>query len=239
MKKPLTKLLAHLAKDGDIDTVAEFIGEMIGEESETPAEAVAEAATEAVEAVEEAVEAATEETAQPAVTVTADEDGLAGIIERLDRLIALLTPAAGDEDPGEEIAEVVEEVVEAVQAEAEETVPVDEGAAGALAEQISEMVESILESEPSGTIGEEDEGCDPDKPIASDSLRAALVAVRPALKRMSNAQRTKACREMAHRLPRKSPNGADSRYALMKSSIGDTAELGKRIMAARNPNYHK
>ena len=42
MKKSLTKLLARMARDGDVDTVAEFIDEMIGEEPETPAEDVAE-----------------------------------------------------------------------------------------------------------------------------------------------------------------------------------------------------
>ena len=249
MKKSISRLLARMAKDGDIDTVAEFIGELIGEPEETPAEAVAEAAAEAVEAVEEAVEAAAEEPATEVVLPAAtDEEGLAGVIERLDRLIALLTPAApagpaGDEEPAgegevtaetaEEIAEVVGEVVEAVAAEAGEEVPAEE------AEEIAEMVETILEPDVSGTIGEEEADCGSGgKPCAADALSAALMAVRPVLGKMTPLQRRKVCADIAARLPRSSPNGADSRYAAVKASGGNPADLGKRIMASRNPNYH-
>ena len=54
MKKSLTKLLARMAKDGDVETVAEFIEEMIGEEAETPAEEVAEVVEAVAETAEEA-----------------------------------------------------------------------------------------------------------------------------------------------------------------------------------------
>ena len=50
MKKSLTKLLARMAKDGDVETVAEFIEEMIEGEPETPVEAVAEVVEEVAEA---------------------------------------------------------------------------------------------------------------------------------------------------------------------------------------------
>ena len=53
MKKSLTKLLARMAKDGDVEAVAEFIEEMIEGEPETPAEAVAEVVEEVAEAAAE------------------------------------------------------------------------------------------------------------------------------------------------------------------------------------------
>ena len=226
MKKSLTKLLARMARDGDVETVAEFIEEMIGTE-ETPAEAAAEAAAEAEEApiIVEAPEAK---------EITIDEETCAGILERLDKLIAMLTPAAGDEDPGdpaEEIAEVVEEVIEAVAAE--EAAPVEETAVPA-EEEVAEILETILEPEVSTTLEEDEEETeDPEDPACTqDALRAALTAMRPALSRMSRKQRKKACADIAARLraPRK---GSDR----TPRGNGNPMDLGKKIMASRNPNY--
>ena len=54
MKKSLSKILARMAKDGDIETVAEIIEEMIEPEAaETPAEAVAGEVAEAAAEVAE------------------------------------------------------------------------------------------------------------------------------------------------------------------------------------------
>ena len=259
MKKSISRLLARMARDGDIDTVAEFIGEMIGEAEEipaaaveTPAEAVAEAAAEAVVAVEEAVEAAAEEPVAGTAPIAADEEGLAGVIERLDRLIALLTPQApagepaADEEPdesaitAEEIAGIVEEAVEAAQVEGGEPegsdVPAD------AAEEIAELIESVLDPEASVTIGEGDEDpedtCDP---YTSDAMKAALAAVRPALSEMSSRRRKQVSKDIAARFPRASRNGRDKVYAEAGSAPLPpvTADLGRRIMASRNPNYKK
>ena len=235
MKKSLSKILARMARDGDAEEVAEFIEEMIGEPAETAVEEVAEA-------VEAVAETAAEEPviveAPEAQEITIDEESVAGILERLDRLIALLTPAAGDEDPAEEIAEIVEEVVEAVAEEPAAEIPV------VAEEEIAELIESIVEPEVSTTLeeAEGDENCeDPDKPCASDALSAALLAVRPALAKMSHRQRKKVCADIAARFRRCSPNGTDSRYAAVKANApaNDYGALGKRIMAARNPNYRK
>ena len=229
MKKSLSKILARMAKDGDVETVAEIIEEMIEEPAEAPAEAIVEAAAETAEqpVIVEAPEAA---------EITIDEESVAGIIERLDKLIALLTPAATDEDPAEEIAEIVEEVVEAAAEEPAAEIPAVEE------QEIAELIESIVEPEASVTL-EETEGDedpeDPDKPCASDALSAALLAVRPALARMSRKQRRKVCADIAARFRRRSPNGLDSRYAAVKPAAGNYAALGKRIMASRNPNYKR
>ena len=99
MKKSLSRILARMAKDGDVETVAEILGEMI--EPDTAAEADEE---------ENTVVSAENETAE-------DEATLDDIAERLDRIIALLTPAAADDDPAEEIAEAVGEAVAAAVAE--------------------------------------------------------------------------------------------------------------------------
>lgn len=181
--------------------------------------------------------------------ITIDEESLAGILQRLDQLIALLTPAApaGDEEPeaaeaAEEVAEVVEEVLEAVQAEAGEP---DSGEPVSAEEEVAQVVEAILEPAVSTVIEEQgDETCDPEDPenpgnVGSDALRAALMAVRPALAKMTPAQRKKAGRDIAARLPRRSPNGKDSIYASRTGRPSSYADLGKRIMEKRNPHFHQ
>ena len=248
MKKSLTKLLARMAKDGDVEAVAEFIEEMIEGEPETPAEAVAEV-------VEEVAEATTEpevvvETPE-GTEVTVDEDTVSGIIERLDRLIELLTPApaASDEDPeelpAEEVAEVIEEVIEAVEeVESAELIPEDNAA-----EEVAEIVEAILEPDVSTTLEEVVEGDedpeDPEQTCGADALRAALNAAAPRLAKMSRKQRRKAAADIAARVQKTRRKGANRGYDRAtkprpaKDSGNAYNALGKRIMAARNANYHK
>ena len=232
MKKSLTKLLARMARDGDAETVAEFIEALT--EGETPALA-----------------AASEEIAAPAgeVTVevpenreiTIDEEGFAGLIARLDQLIALLsaglTPpaAAGDEDPDAgDIAEIVQEVIET--AEESSSNPAE------TAESIAEIVEEIVEPAAlSETIseGDEEEECE-DPAAAKDALRAALKTFRPVLSRMTPRERRKACADIAANLHR-SRRGRDGKvYASLASGrkpAKDLNDLGRRIMAARNANF--
>ena len=185
MKKSLTKLLARMAKDGDVEAVAEFIEEMIEGEPETKAEAAAEAVEEVTEAVAGAVAGAI---APEGTEVTVDEDTISGIIERLDRLIELLTPApaAADEDPE-----------------------------------------------------------DPEETCGADALRAALNAAAPRLAKMSRKQRRKAAADIAARVQKTRRKGANRGYDRVtkprpaKDSGNAYNVLGKRIMAARNANYHK
>ncbi len=136
MKKSLSKILARMAKDGDIETVAEIIEEMI-EPGEDPAtasggnlaesevirnEQAPQCGAATIENAESAMvaedPAAVVETPEGA-TIVVDEATLGEILSRLDQIISLLTPAAADEDPAEEVAEAVEEVVEAAVAAAE------------------------------------------------------------------------------------------------------------------------
>ena len=230
MKKNLTNWLKKKAKDGDMETVAEFIEEVIGEAEEQEAPAPIETEEPVVVEVPENRE------------ITIDEES--GILQRLDQLIALLTeylhPApAADEEPekAEEIAEAVEEVIEAAE---EENIP---------AEEIAEMVESVLEEEEELSTTIEEDECEEEKrkeqdaQMRQDALRAVLSAVRPALAAMPPKQRRKAANAIADRLNSQQKGKDSSVYAaLAKSSRKpepDLSDLGRRIMEKRNPHYMK
>ena len=254
MKKSLSKILARMAKDGDIETVAEIIEEMI--EPEGTAEAEAAAVTEEVaEAVENvaAEPAAVVETPEGA-TIVVDEDTLGGIISRLDQIIQLLTPAAADDDPVEGIAEAVEEAIEtAAAAEEEEILPDEDLTEGILPEDVAEIVEEILEPAAAEAVSEvldplEDE-CDPeDQEVIStnDALRNALNHYKHKLARMPAKKRRRVCADIAARLGRSAGRrGTDTdAYTAIaarqrKSPRGNPTDLGKRIMATRNVNMRK
>ena len=234
MKKSLTKLLARMAKDGDAETVAEFIEEMIEEKENTPGE-VLEAPSEP-NAEDPAPETPVTVEVPENREITIDNDLFAGVLERLDKLIALLTlpePAA-DSDLSEEVAEVIEEVLESAEAAREDP-------AENLAEQVSEAVESILEPASSATLEENADECsEPETLETKDTLRAVLKAVRPALARMTPSQRQRVCGDIAANL-RKSRKTGDSRvYASLASARKpkpDHKDLGKKIMEKRNPCY--
>ena len=231
MKKSLSKVLARMAKDGDIEAVAEFIEEMIEPETE-PAEAVAEAVAEAAETPSVIVE--TEE----GNTVAVDEPVLADVVARLDQIIALLTPAAADEDP-ENIAEAVGEAIEAA---AEAVDPIAEEVSAAMEEVLEPVASVILEAEE-----DEEEDPLPETLQTGDALRAALSAVRPVLARMPKNARRKMAGDIAARLRRtrscrRGTTGTDA-YAALASARRRTApvsaDLGRKIMEKRNANYRK
>ena len=267
MKKSLTKLLARMAKDGDVETVAEFIEEMIEGEKETKAEAAAEAVAGIAEAAAGAVAEAVNEAHNGSAGAATpgekegglDEDTIAGIIERLDRLIELLTNLpAGDEDPekpdqeelgDEEVAEVVEEVIEAITNESSAGAFAEEITGENAVEEVAAIVESILEPEISLTLEENGEGDeDPDDPesnCGNDRLRAALSATAPKLAKMSHDQRRQAGKDIAAGVKKTRSKGANRSYQQERARRPQTDSssaynaLGKRIMAARNVNYHK
>lgn len=220
MKKSLSKALARLAKDGETEAVAEFIEEMIAESPE-----------------EEPVTVEVPESRE----ITIDEESVENLVARLDQLITLLTsllappePAA-DDDPDEEIAEIMEEVLE-VAGEAENPIP---------PEEIAEIMEEVLDPETSVTLEESDDECeeeqDPD--TARDAMRAALLTIRPALKSMSARDRTRACKKLADNFRRVRKAGDKRVYAALRSRPArpakDLTALGEKIMSARNANYRK
>ena len=225
MKKSLSKVLARMAKDGDAETVAEIIEEMMSPEEANPETPEAEPA-----AMDPAVTVETEN----GNTVAVDEEGLSGILERLDRIIALLEPAAADEAPEEDVADVIGEALEAAAEEA------DDPAAGEIAavmEEILDPVASVVLGTEEGEAGEE-----PAALQAGDALRAALAAVRPVLAGMPRNKRRRIVGDIAARLYRGSRRTNDSNvYAALASARRRTApasaELGRRIMEKRNVSY--
>ena len=236
MKKSLSKVLARMAKDGDIETVAEIIEEMIEPEdnsefiihnSELPEETSGEAAEKPAAVVE----------TEAGNTVIVDEDALGGIVERLDRIIALLEPVPAADDYPEEIAEAVEEAIEAA-GQAED--PVAEEVSAAMEEILDPVASVILENE----TDEEKEEI-PEILRTGDALRAALAAVRPVLARMPRNMRRRMAGDIAANLRRargRGTTGADA-YAALASARRRTApasaELGRRIMEKRNVSYRK
>ena len=270
MKKSLSKILARMAKDGDIETVAEIIEEMI-EPGEDPATASGGNLAESeVIRNEQAPQcgAATVENAESAMvaedpaavvetpegtTIVVDEATLGEVLSRLDQIISLLTPAAADEDPAEEVAEAVEEAVEAAVAAAEEPVLPEDLSEGIQPEDVAEIVEEILDPVGGEAVSEvldplEDECGEEEQEVLStgDALRTALKAVRPALARMPKKQRARVCADIAARLKKPSGRrGADAGvYAALaaarrKPPRRNAADLGKRIMANRNINCRK
>ena len=240
LKKSILKKLTCMARDGDPEAV-EALMEAVEEILETPSEAPETTAVVIAAAADPEPAEAPVPPAGEAPAADSGSDILSAILERLDQLIALLTPAAPAEgsdssDLPAELAEVVEEALEAVA----ETASSETGET--TAEEISAMVGEILEPAVSTVLEpeeEESDECDPDPREVGDALRAALQAVRPALKRLSCRERSLVCADIARRLSRSGVDSGD--YAALVSAgprkSADPAELGRKIMAARNPHY--
>ena len=153
--------------------------------------------------------------------VTVDSDLGAAILEKLDQLIALLTPAAVDEEPGEgEKQDPVQEIVEAVTEAVEAGVAAEEGAVDPVAEvvtefagnpeadpvtaQIAEMIQEVMEP---STVLEPEETLDCDEPVdgkngsaAADAVRAVLKTVKPMIASLPEEKRAAVCAAAADRI---------------------------------------
>ena len=231
MKKSLSKVLARMAKDGDIETVAGSIEEMLdpaGEEEPVQAEG-----GETTVIVETPAEEPAEETqAEETKNIIIDESGLSGVLERLDRILALLEGSAAgsaeDEDPAE--AAVAEALEEAAQDPA--------------AEELTAAMEEILDPVASVILEDEEEESEPeDSRVNLDALRAAVGAIRPALARLPRSVRKQVIGDIAARIRRTRDHRADASgvYAALASAQRRTApvsaDLGRRIMEKRNASY--
>ena len=195
--------------------------------------------------------------------VTVDSDLGAAILEKLDQLIALLTPAAVDEEPGEgekqdPVQEIVEAVTEAVEAGEAVSDPVAEvvaefaeGAEGdPVTAQIAEMIQEVMEP---STVLEPEETLDCDEPpegksgsAAADAVRAVLKTVKPMIASLPEEKRAAVCAAAADRIRktlggvRKGGGSSGDYLGLAARGRDRKAEepnaLGKRIMAKRNAN---
>ncbi len=250
MKKSLYRKLCKMARDGDPEAAA-ALAEIV-EELALPGEEVVPEPVVVEEEKEPDVIIETEE----GNTIAVDEADIAGILERLDRLIALMTPGSGgavapgtDEDPEEEIAEAVEEMVEAVVGEGTEGGEMVEPEVPD-AEEIAEMVEEIIEAGPISTVltpeEEMDEECEERRENEDKALKAVIQGLRPTLRSMTKKQRRQVSRDIAACYYGKDTKGISPYAAIAavkdnKAARRDAngAELGKRIMAKRNPNYRE
>ena len=231
MKKSLSKVLARMAKDGDIETVAEIIEEMID-----PAETESETAPEAGEStvvVEAPAEEPAEEPQEETKNIIIDEGGLTGVLERLDRIIALLEAGGMNSATDEDAEEAVSEALEQAALETEDPAT----------EEIAAVMEEILDPVASVILEEEEENPLPETLQTGDALRAALTAVKPVLARMPGGMRKKVAGDIAARLRRAGDNRTEKSgvYAALASAQRRTApvsaDLGRRIMEKRNASY--
>ena len=233
MKKSLSKVLARMAKDGDIETVAGIIEEMIDPAGEEPVQAEGGETTVIVETPAE--EPAEETQAEETKNIIIDESGLSGVLERLDRILALLEGSAAgsaeDEDPAEAaVAEALEEAAQETQDPA--------------AEELAAAMEEILDPVASVILEDEVEESEPeDSRMNLDALRAAVGAIRPALARLPRSVRKQVIGDIAARIRRTRDHRADASgvYAALASAqrrtVPVSADLGRRIMEKRNASY--
>lgn len=228
MKKSLSKILARMAKDGEIETVAEILEEMIAPEEALPVNAD--------ETGEAEVQPAAEESETEPRNAVLNEEGLAGICERLDRIIALMQAGSGAADEAGSLTEAIGEAVEAAVL----------GNADPAAEEISAVMEEILDPDLSALgdpTEDEEEACLPETLQTGDALRAALAAVRPVLAGMPKHLRRRAAADIAARLRKATGRrGSDAGvYAALRNAgrrpAPGAADLGRRIMEKRNPHF--
>ena len=256
MKKSLAKKLCKMARDGDPEAMEAIteLTETILENPEIPVDLFGELPAEvpvenSTVSVKETV-TETQVSVDPAQTEENsgnDEASIADVIERLDRIIDLLSnkEVVVDEDPVEEIVEAVEEAVEGavVEAVSGETTP-----EVAVAEAVEEISEAVGEEvDPMSTVidpSQEDQ--DPQvcgNKTSSDTVRAVLSAMRPMLAKMPKKQRQKFSADIAAFMKKSSGNKSSSyaKLAAARDSKGTASnkDLAHRIMSKRNPNYHK
>ena len=218
------------------------------------------------EEIEEAVDAIEDITSEtevpaddPAEEVKADEapeapegDMLAQILARLDALEAKLGGAdeapeapAEEEDPLAKLEDDLEEIEAG--AEPEEEVNPDEDPD----EQESHFVDPEVVNEQ-----DEDESEDPEEEEeivdckGRDALRAAIKAVKPIIAKLPASEQKKAAADAAaslrkaYGMPAKATRNdyaklLKARKKASDSKAADPADIGKQIMAKRNPNYMK
>ena len=235
MKKPYNRILAKM--------LAKFAVDAEPEELEEAVDAVEDITT------EEVVE-------KPPVEDCKDEDPFKTINDRLDALEAKMNAPAEDEDPEEEpeedplakLEQDLDEIAEAPAAEEEEEIAApDEDPDEAESHFVDP--EKINEQDEDEVIEESEEE---ELPLADkracDAARAALKVVKPLIASLPPAQRKKAADKAVAQIRKIS--GMDARpkkngYVALKArkkaadSKVDPGEVGRKIMAARNPQYKK
>ena len=218
------------------------------------ADATPEELEEAVDAIEDIT--SEEVVEKPPVEDCKDEDPMKSICDRLDAIEAKLNAPAPEpvedeepeEDPLVKLEQDLDELEKApvAEEEEEEIITPDEDPD----EMESHFVdpEKINEQDEDEVIGEEEEEIPMADKRACDAARAALRVIKPVLATLPPAQRKKASDKAAEQIRKIS--GMDSKpkkngYIALKSrkkaadSKSDPADIGRRIMESRNPQYKK
>lgn len=232
IRKVLARMLAHYAKDADPDELEQAVDAVEEITSEEPAPAPAPVPEEPQQ----------------------DADPMAEVMARLDAIEAKLgtTDEAPEEDPLARLEKDLDEI-EAQNApapEEEEPMVPDEDPDEAEAhfvdpEAINEQDEDeVVEAEEVEEVPMED--CGPSKK-AADAARVALNAIKPVIAALPPSQRKKAADAAVASIRKNSGLSAKpktNQYAALKrpkvkanDTAKDPADLGKAIMAKRNPQY--
>lgn len=234
-----------MAKRNHSGILAKMLAALVAHDAE-PEEI--EEAVDAIEDITSGEEKPVEVEETEKVETDADPDMLADIVARLEKLEAAM--GAKDEDPEEEpdpLKELEDELgedPEEMPEEEEEMVP---------DEDPEEEESHFVDPE---EINEQDEGLE-ETPVveettdkkACDAMREAIKTLRPIIAKLPEKERRKASDAMAKQL-RKSMGMTDkasrndylrlkARKKASDSQKVDPSELGRNIMANRNPNYKK
>lgn len=220
---------------------------------------------EAVDAVEEITTAPEEPVApapQPPVPEQQDdgEDMIQTILKRLDAIEAKL--GATDEEPEEDPLDKMEKELDAMEGAGEEPVAVEKEEEFVAPDEDPDEVEShfvdpeALNEQDEDEVEEEEvielpnEDCGPKGSDCKgrDAARMAINAVRPIIAALPPSQRKKAADAAVAQIrkasglsgkPSKNQYAALRRKKKAADSKGNPADIGKAIMAARNPHYKK
>ena len=211
---------------------------------------------EAVDAIEDITEGAA--VVAPAEPVAPEEktedeapaDPIAAIMARLDKLEAAVAAKGADEEPEEEVDPLkkLEDDLDQMEKQAEEEpVTPDEDPD----EQESHFVDpdEINEQDEDGEELEEEVEEESVDCKARDAMREAIKTMRPFLSKLPKAEQKKASDAMAaslrkaYGMPEKATRNdylkLKGRKRSADSAKDTSADLGKSIMAKRNPNYSK
>ena len=253
------KMMARMAKDEDVESLAEMITEILTEPEaavEPPAETspaeeplTADCGPEILAALREIAAllsgiaesvlpdgacAGRTEDETPAAETEAAEKTAAAVIT--SETAVSEEPAVSAEDP-----ESTEDESEKENASED---PLEELVAEILESSVSEPAESGTSPEEailSSILEEEISDEDPDE-RAADALRAALAAFRPQLRRMAPKDRQRFNADVAARMKRLSRGRAGNAYAALSGAAArdqNAGTLGRKIMENRNVNYRK
>jgi len=234
LSKMLASLVASDATPEEIEEGINAVTELTGG-AETPAEPVAPAETQDETPEEDPMEA----------RIKALEDGLAALQKGQDE-----EEPAPEEDPLAQLEKDLDALEGEENPEEEEPINPDEDPD----EQESHFVDpDVINEQDEEDMTEEAEEVETEESAdckARDAMREAIKAMKPFIAKLPKAEQKKASDALATRLRKaygmtgKAENNGYTKLLKARKKAGDSkkadpTDLGKTIMASRNPNYNK